>query len=63
MYGRLVPAATSLSAGALPIGLAHGVRLSRPVAEGALVRWEDVVVDGEDDAVRFRREMEALGAG
>ncbi len=63
VYGRLVPAAASLAAGALPIGLAHGVRLSRPVAEGALVRWGDVVVDGEDDAVRFRREMEALGAG
>ncbi len=62
VYGRLAPAAASLAAGALPIGLAHGVRLRRAVKDGAAVRWEDVEVDPEAEAVRFRREMEAAGA-
>jgi predicted homoserine dehydrogenase-like protein len=61
VFGRLLPAAASLDAGALPIGLAHGVRLARAVPEGELVRWDDVVVDPGDVAVRFRREMEAAG--
>lgn len=62
VYGRLLPAAASLAAGALPIGLAHGVRLRRPVKDGSVVRWDDVEVDATAEAVRFRREMEALGA-
>ena len=61
VYGRLMPAAASLAAGALPIGLAHGVRLRREVKDGAVVRWEDVEVDEAAEAVRFRREMEAAG--
>jgi predicted homoserine dehydrogenase-like protein len=32
VYGKLVPVARSLTEGALPIGLAHGVRLTRDVA-------------------------------
>jgi predicted homoserine dehydrogenase-like protein len=59
VYGRLRPAAQSLAHGSLPLGLAHGVRLLRPVAAHAAVRWDDVVVDAANDAVRFRREMEA----
>src|SRR5690606_25885331 len=35
VWGRLMPATDSLAAGALPIGLAHGVRLERPVRKGA----------------------------
>jgi len=59
VYGRLAPAETSLALGALPLGLAHGVRLTNPVAAGAPVRWTDVQVDGALEAVRLRREMEA----
>ena len=40
VWGRLMPAADSLAAGVLPIGLAHGVRLTRPVAVGEPVTWE-----------------------
>jgi predicted homoserine dehydrogenase-like protein len=58
VYGKLVPAADSLRIGALPIGLAHKVRLTREVAAGAVVRWTDVDIDDADPAVRFRREME-----
>jgi predicted homoserine dehydrogenase-like protein len=62
VYGRLMPATTSLAAGALPIGLAHGVKLIRPVKPGATVTWTDVAVDAGDDAVAFRREMERVFA-
>jgi predicted homoserine dehydrogenase-like protein len=58
VYGRLAPADASLALGALPLGLAHGVRLVNPVAAGAPVRWSDVQVDGSLEAVRLRREME-----
>jgi predicted homoserine dehydrogenase-like protein len=43
----------------LPLGLAHGVKLVRDIAAGALVRWDDVAFDAHDDAVLLRREMEA----
>ena len=57
--GKLLPAATSLQAGALPIGLAAGILLRRPVAAGGVVRWDDVAVDETAVAVRTRRELEA----
>jgi predicted homoserine dehydrogenase-like protein len=58
VWGRLLPAAESLRLGALPIGLAHGMALRRPVSAGAVVRWSDVAADESDPAVRVRREME-----
>jgi predicted homoserine dehydrogenase-like protein len=60
VWGKLLPAAASLKAGALPIGLAHGVTLKRDVAHGALVKWSDVEIDADDPTVRTRRAMEAL---
>lgn len=60
VYGRLYPAADSLTIGGLPLGLAHGTPLVKPVAAGQPVRWTDVVYDAGNAAVRFRREMEAL---
>jgi len=35
------------------------VKLVRRIAANEAVRWDDVVVDAANDAVRFRREMEA----
>ena len=58
VYGRLLPAQTSLERGALPIGLAHAVVLKRPVRAGEVVRWDDVDVDSGLPPVRARREME-----
>jgi predicted homoserine dehydrogenase-like protein len=54
-----MPAATSLKAGALPIGLAHRVKLKNDIAHGAVVRWDDVEIDAGQDAVKTRRAMEA----
>jgi predicted homoserine dehydrogenase-like protein len=58
VWGRLMPAQASLAAGALPIGLAHGVKLKCDIAHGAVVRWGDVEIDANADAVRTRRAME-----
>ena len=62
VYGRLAPAADSLKLGALPLGLAHGVKLRRAVAAHSAVRWDDVEFDPRNETVRFRREMEAAFA-
>jgi predicted homoserine dehydrogenase-like protein len=62
VVGRLLPAADSLKTGALPLGLAHGWKVTRPVAAGELVRWADVVVEEAHSAVRARREMERMYA-
>lgn len=58
VYGKLLPAGQALTAGGLPIGLAHQVRLKNPVTAGQIVSWSDVAVDESDRAVRLRREME-----
>ncbi len=62
VVGKLMPAAASLKIGALSLGLAHNVRLLKPVAAGQPVRWIDVVVDETSYAVKIRREMEKLFA-
>ncbi|MFC7398992.1 NAD(P)H-dependent oxidoreductase [Chelatococcus sp. GCM10030263] len=57
VWGRVMRADDSLAVGALPIGLAHKVKLTRPVAPGAVVRWDDVAIE-DSQAVRIRRTME-----
>src|SRR5262245_3535808 len=57
VWGKLVPAERSLAEGALPIGLAHHVRLIRGVAAGGIVRWADVAIP-DSEAVAARRDME-----
>lgn len=58
VWGKLLPAATSLRLGGLPIGLAHKVRLKRDIPAGQCLSWVDVEVDESQEAVRIRREME-----
>ena len=62
VWGKLLPAATSRALGGLPLGLAHGVKLVRPVAKGQSLCWDDVAMDTSSAAYRLRREMEALQA-
>jgi predicted homoserine dehydrogenase-like protein len=59
VWGRQIPAADSLDAGYLPLGLAHQVRLIRDVPMGAGVRWDDVAFAPDDPVVALRRAMEA----
>jgi predicted homoserine dehydrogenase-like protein len=58
VWGKLLPARTSLEIGGLPIGLANHVPLRCDVPLGACVTWNDVRIDETDDAYRYRREME-----
>src|SRR6516225_1864165 len=62
VWGKLMPAAASLKAGALPIGLAHRVRLRHDVAHGEIVRWSDVEIDASNETVRTRKAMETMFA-
>src|SRR6201998_1428093 len=42
VWGKLVPAERSLREQALPIGLAHNVKLLRDISAGQIVTWPDV---------------------
>jgi predicted homoserine dehydrogenase-like protein len=58
VWGKLMAARDSAARKALPIGLAHKVKLKRDIAEGATVSWDDVDYDATSQAVKIRREME-----
>jgi predicted homoserine dehydrogenase-like protein len=58
VVGKLMPAADSLAGNCLPLGLAHGWKVLKPVAAGQPVKWSDVAFDANNTAVRVRREME-----
>jgi predicted homoserine dehydrogenase-like protein len=58
VYGKLAPASASLTRGALPIGLAHGVTLKRAIPQGEIVCWDDVDIDEGDATVLTPRAME-----
>jgi predicted homoserine dehydrogenase-like protein len=60
VYGKLFPASESIALGGLPLGLAHGVKLIKPVKAGQAVSWSDVACDANSTAVKFRREMEQV---
>ena len=62
VVGRLMPAADSVAQGCLPLGLAHGWKMLKPVAAGQPLRWSDVAFDAATPAVKLRREMEAAAA-
>ncbi len=42
----------------LPIGLAHNVKLKRPVARDQIVSIDDVELEADLDVVALRRQME-----
>jgi predicted homoserine dehydrogenase-like protein len=58
VWGKLMPARSSLEIGGLPIGLASNVTLRRDVPLGQSVTWDDVRIDADNDAYRYRRAME-----
>ncbi len=59
VWGKLLPAQRSRAMGGLPLGLAHDVRVLRPVSKGQCLSWDDVALDESLPACRLRREMEA----
>ncbi|MEZ5825057.1 MAG: SAF domain-containing protein [Geminicoccaceae bacterium] len=56
--GGLRPARISVEGNYLPLGLAHNVRLVKPVADGAPVHWSDVEIDRTTQAAGLRLELE-----
>ncbi|MGI4777372.1 MAG: NAD(P)H-dependent oxidoreductase [Janthinobacterium lividum] len=62
VWGKLLPADRSMRVGALPLGLAHDVKLTRPVNKGQILSWADVAMDVSTDAYRLRAEMESMFA-
>jgi predicted homoserine dehydrogenase-like protein len=63
VWGKAIPARASLALGGLPIGLAHNVRLKRPVARDAVVTIHDVELERDQDVLALRREMEQAARG
>jgi predicted homoserine dehydrogenase-like protein len=63
VYGKLLPAATSLERGLLPIGLARDLTLRHPVPASHTLRWEDVHYEPTNPTVRMRRLMERTFGG
>ncbi len=63
VWGRLMPARHSVATGALPIGLAHGIAVTRPVKAGAVLTYADVEALPGSQALDLRRETEAMAVG
>ena len=60
--GKLLPAERSLRLGGLPLGLAHDVKVLRPVKKGQSLSWADVAMDLTTNAYKLRAEMESMFA-
>ena len=58
VWGKLLPAQKSLAMGGLPLGLAHDIKVIRPVQKGQSLCWDDVAVDASTHAYKIRQELE-----
>lgn len=58
VWGKLLPAQKSLAMGGLPLGLAHDIKVIRPVKKGQSLCWDDVAVDTSTHAYKIRQELE-----
>lgn len=58
VWGKLLPATKSVVMGGLPLGLAHDIKLIRPVKKGQSLCWDDVAVDTSTHAYKIRQELE-----
>jgi len=62
VWGKLLPAEASVRAGGLPLGLAHDVKVLRPVKKGQSLSWADVAMDTSTHAYKIRKQLEAMAA-
>src|SRR5688500_15081354 len=60
VWGKLLPAETSVRLGGLPLGLAHDVKVVRPVKKGQSLSWNDVAMDTSTHAYKIRKQMESM---
>ena len=61
--GQLRPASVSVPMGALPLGLAGGIKVTRPVKADQVLTYADVAVDDGLKAVSLRRAVEGMVTG
>ncbi len=59
-YGVIDRAEEARALNALPVGLAPGAEVARPVAAGEIVTWDDVKLDEDSVVVKLRRQQDAL---
>ena len=62
VWGKLLPSSASQQLGGVPLGLAHDVKVVRPVRKGQPLSWDDVAMDTGTPAYKVRREMESMFA-
>ncbi len=62
VWGKLLPAQRSLGMGGVPLGLAHGIKVVRPVKKGQSLCWADVAMDTTTRAYQLRMELEGMFA-
>ncbi len=60
-YGVMDRAEIAGAAQALPVGLAPGARVVRPVVAGQVITWDDVQLDETSTVVRLRRMQDMPG--
>lgn len=58
VWGKLLPAKKSTEMGGLPLGLAHQIKVTKPVKKGQSLCWDDVLIDKTTAAYKIRMEME-----
>ncbi len=59
-YGVMDRASEARALNALPVGLAPGALVARPVAAGSIITWDDVKLDEGSTVVRLRRQQDEL---
>jgi predicted homoserine dehydrogenase-like protein len=59
-FGVMETAAKARALDALPVGLAPGARITRPVAAGQVITWADVALDEASTVVKLRRRQDQL---
>ena len=60
-YGLMDSADVTRDLNALPVGLAPGAKVARPILAGKILTWEDVTLDESSRVVQLRRQQDALG--
>ena len=58
VWGKLIPASTSLNLQALPIGLANDMYLKNDINKDKIITWNDVEFDSHDEIINYRHQME-----
>ena len=60
VWAKAIPAKVSSRINALPIGLAHNVKLKNPVKKDEIVNMDDVELLDVEDIISYRKKMETL---